>query len=461
MKYSVLVPTIVSMFVFTVGVLAQPRGMRDQTIFVDYGDRFYAETYVLPTKGADSAQLTVFFRMASDFLTFVKVTDRADVGGNYKADMPVNIEVRDSLGVIRNRQLWRGTAYTNSFEETNNKNEFHYGWAQMTVGPGTYTVSLEISAQKESNQKKLRLPPVTFSPGRRGGQLSPVMFADPQEGPYGDLVSPFVFTGNLPFVARDAVALLFVADETPQTYDYSIKQLPPDARDIRWWQVSDVVESVTSQPGVVPVISMRSTSDKPLLEFRKMDAMTNPIATMRIPVPVTALVPGRYELRLVRRGASDTITTKFQILWEMMPLGLRNLNYAVDIMRYILTDEEMDRIDDGPDSERRAKLMDYWRKQDPTGATTYNERMAEYFKRVDQAFFAFSTIQEPDGAKSERGKIYILHGPPTNVSRKPTSGDRPVEIWTYSNAVNKTFTFEIDDKGIYRLRKIAATTGDH
>ena len=35
--------------------------------------------------------------MANDFLTFTKVSDPNDVRGNYKADMVVGIEVRDTL----------------------------------------------------------------------------------------------------------------------------------------------------------------------------------------------------------------------------------------------------------------------------------------------------------------------------------------------------------------------------
>ena len=37
--------------------------------------------------------------------------------------------------------------------------------------------------------------------------------------------------------------------------------------------------------------------------------------------------------------------------------------------------------------------------------TPYNEEMAEYFSRVDYAFYNFQTINQKDGAKTDRGKI--------------------------------------------------------
>lgn len=98
--------------------------------------------------------------------------------------------------------------------------------------------------------------------------------------------------------------------------------------------------------------------------------------------------------------------------------------------------------------------MNWWRAEDPTPTTTFNERMAEYFHRIDEAFYAYSTIQEPDGAQTTRGKVYALYGTPNDVAKKLTPGQEPLEIWTYSNRVNKVITFRTTDKGIFKIKSV-------
>jgi len=141
---------------------------------------------------------------------------------------------------------------------------------------------------------------------------------------------------------------------------------------------------------------------------------------------------------------------KFQIVWEMMPFSLRTVDYAIESMRYICNDDQIDSLLAGNSSENREAVMNWWRRQDPTATTTYNERMAEYFRRVDNAFFAFSSISEPDGAQSDRGKVYILYGQPADI-KKDLTANKSKEIWRYESGVKQTFTFEITDRGWYKL----------
>jgi len=450
---STIVHAVCLLAVAATSAFGQGRGVQDRMMFLDYGDRFHAEAVAIPTERGDSARIIVMFRLANDFLTFVRNDDRFDIGGNFKAEMSVSIEVRDSLGVIRQRVPWKDTAYTNTFEETNSKTDFHYGWSSVGVGPGTYVVSVELLAKKESQQRKLKLPALSFNPLSTNSQITQPIFGLPLAKSGGTTVQPFIFGGNVSFGAIDAVALLLVSDSTERSYDYIIRQLPYDARDIRWWAVSEIQGRLKSRPKQAIELSPSSTNDTPLLEIDERSG-TGSVAIIEVPIPVTGLVPGRYEMVLVRVGGSDTMKIAFQILWETMPLSLRTINYGVDILRYVATADVHDAIDGGSDAERREKLMAYWRQQDPTPNTTYNERMAEYYRRVDQAFFIYSTLAEPDGAHADRGKIYIFYGPPSNVAKKLAPNNKPVEVWTYSNSVNKTFSFEVDDKGQYKLKRM-------
>jgi hypothetical protein len=70
--------------------------------------------------------------------------------------------------------------------------------------------------------------------------------------------------------------------------------------------------------------------------------------------------------------------------------------------------------------------------------------MAQYYRRVDYTSRNFGTLKEPDGSGTDRGRIYILHGPPTTKERKldPSMGFQ--EVWVYEG-FNKKFIF-IDER---------------
>lgn len=438
----------------TVVGTGQGRRSVQQTVFADSDDKIFADAIVVPTETSDSAVVTVFFRLSNDMLTFTKVVDPNDIGGNFKADMKVSLEVRDGIGVIRQRLPWSSVAYVNTFEETNAKKAFHYGWITFTVAPGEHKVSFEVVTTKESSQRKFTLPPIKVrKAAKAAGMLAPPIIAEQLVNGDPDSYRPFVNNGNVPFQPTDVTALMMVGDVRPRIYDYVIKQKPYADREIRWWRIGDVTAEVRSEPGVRPVVSARSTNDRPLLTLVHAESASE-AALLRIPIPVTSMVPGGYTLTVTPRGEGDTMTFSFNLYWEMMPLSLRNVGYAVELCNYVLTDEEYDNIMDGNDVERRERLMDYWRKRDPSPGTSFNEHMAEYYRRVDLAFYAYSSIQEQDGAKSDRGKIFILHGPPTSISKAMTADGRAVETWTYANKVGQIFTFEVDAAGAYRLMTI-------
>jgi GWxTD domain-containing protein len=169
------------------------------------------------------------------------------------------------------------------------------------------------------------------------------------------------------------------------------------------------------------------------------------ILFFEIPIPESLAFPQKYSLTLFINGSKkDTVNFEFEIFWDRPPFSLRNLNYAIDLAYYILTDEEFNNLKDAKKEEQEQKFFDLWRKFDTDTTTLFNEAMAVYYSRVDYAFFNYQTINEPDGAKTERGKIYILYGKPTSTSREIDKDDVIREVWYYDR-LHKKFVFVSKD----------------
>jgi GWxTD domain-containing protein len=172
-----------------------------------------------------------------------------------------------------------------------------------------------------------------------------------------------------------------------------------------------------------------------------------------VPVPLELLEPGQYKLELNATDGKDQFKheASFRVVWPNRPMSLMDWDISTDALRYIAKPEEMEKIVSSSSEKGLEEFRSFWRKRDPDTTTAYNQIMVEYYRRVDEAIRQFSTVKELDGYKTDRGRIYILNGPPTNVERSVLPGQPLRELWTYDN-IKKQFVFtEKNKSGNYIL----------
>ncbi|MDH4219714.1 MAG: GWxTD domain-containing protein [Candidatus Aminicenantes bacterium] len=124
-----------------------------------------------------------------------------------------------------------------------------------------------------------------------------------------------------------------------------------------------------------------------------------------------------------------------------------------DKVRYIITKEESKMFLELPPSARVEFIEEFWKRRDPTPGTEENENKEAYFGRIEEANRLFRGGGRP-GWLQDRGRIYILFGPPNERQTNPTggwnvdpyedardqtssrqlaSGEKPSERWIYYN----------------------------
>lgn len=114
---------------------------------------------------------------------------------------------------------------------------------------------------------------------------------------------------------------------------------------------------------------------------------------------------------------------------------------------YIITPQERaDYLRLTTDQERDEFIVQFWLRRDPTPGTAENEFKEEHYRRLAYANMHFADSQP--GWQTDRGRIYIVNGPPDEVqSIKRAPGDdlgHAGEIWSYPGG--KQFRF-VDECG--------------
>jgi len=134
-----------------------------------------------------------------------------------------------------------------------------------------------------------------------------------------------------------------------------------------------------------------------------------------------------------------------KVVWFNKPFSLMNPEKAIEFLSYIESDSVISELLDEDESDYPKVLSNFWSKFDPTPETTFNEIMFEYYSRVDYAIREFKSITNNNGAKTDRGMIYIKFGNADKIERTSTSQGQVIEVWTYSKS-QRSFSF-IDKTG--------------
>jgi GWxTD domain-containing protein len=99
---------------------------------------------------------------------------------------------------------------------------------------------------------------------------------------------------------------------------------------------------------------------------------------------------------------------------------------------YIIDDRERAAFHSLQTDEEREKFIEqFWLRRDPTPGTAANEFKEEHYRRIAYANERYAT--GTPGWKTDRGRSYIIFGPPDEIESHPSGGPgvAPYEEWLY------------------------------
>lgn len=102
---------------------------------------------------------------------------------------------------------------------------------------------------------------------------------------------------------------------------------------------------------------------------------------------------------------------------------------------YIMAEEERAAFESVTTDADREKFMEqFWQRRDPTPATPENEFRNEHYRRIAYANDKFSMATGRPGWQTDRGRIYIVYGPPDEIESHPSGSEQVrygFSVWRY------------------------------
>jgi GWxTD domain-containing protein len=122
---------------------------------------------------------------------------------------------------------------------------------------------------------------------------------------------------------------------------------------------------------------------------------------------------------------------------ENLKLSFKYKKWLEEDINYIITDLEKKVFAKlKTDRDRDLFIKSFWKYRDPTPDTPENEFRVEHFRRIDYANKKFSRESYWLGWETDRGKSYIILGPPKAVTRF-NYDHYNYEIWWYDEVPYK------------------------
>ena len=384
--------------------------------------------------------------------TFVFVRNPA---GNdslrYSARAEISIEVLNGKGEAVGRKLTREEFRTADPPDPSRTGKVLQRMYSFDLPPAKYSIALQVNDLESSRRYTDDHHSVVLRDFRKQPlEISDLLFMD--RTPAGDNreISPVSSGGDIPighnFEAYSEITTTLPSESLRVSYDL-FKSKSDDAE--KHLVAHDTVKAEGLSSG--KAITLLQTEHG--FSYRLTDSSLKDCRACWMHIRADTLPEGRYELRINSAAgtAVKTATQQFRIRWLDMPLSLRDLEVAIKALEYIASEDEFRNLKSADHEKQRILFDEFWKRRDTTSKTAYSPLMAEYYRRVDYAMSNFSTLRQTNGFKTDRGKAYILYGPPTSIQRDLKPNSVPQEIWEYDHLHKKLTFIDESKQGNYKL----------
>ena len=197
------------------------------------------------------------------------------------------------------------------------------------------------------------------------------------------------------------------------------------------------------------IVELDNSNEKHLEEFFNLSMDDNGFYS------IDYVIPNNYynHFDLTLSISEYSVTKTFYLEDEDNDFWTNDINEIESVMRYILPISDIKALKKMELNQKLEFIADYWSDKDPNPDTLENELLVEFRDRVKFVNIEFSDLNR--GWRSDRGRIYIIYGPPQMVERYSNQSDGLYEIWEFPSGLKFIF---LDRNGFGHFILIRQTT---
>lgn len=134
---------------------------------------------------------------------------------------------------------------------------------------------------------------------------------------------------------------------------------------------------------------------------------------------------------------------------EFVTLTAEQVQLEYDKIRYIIQDYEEDLFEVTETLKAKQKfLFRFWARRNPDTTQIVNANREEYRNRIESANKRFSYGLMRKGWSTDRGRIHLLYGEPTEIERNPINNAlRAYDVWFYAELQGGIYFYFVDRHG--------------
>ncbi|MDK9700195.1 MAG: GWxTD domain-containing protein [bacterium] len=421
MKSRTKYPTLVFLLflLITLPLYAQPH--RDPRIDEEIGvPRFKLEPVVVFSEQPGMARVLLNLRIPLPVLLFVKADSQ------FHATITAQVEATPTGKGIKKKKAvstvrtWVDSVCVSEYRKTNNRREVFFSKYALDLSPGTYKLRVRLT-DNETRKSDEQTAEVTLHP-RANDSLS---------------VTP-------PVLARSVDN-----ERDPKRFQPTASDVFFPEQDSGWVYFEVLVAGTGTLRIEERVVRDRGAAIRDTIHF--IEPKTS-IIRYAFRIPLDTLSYGTYQHTFVFEQAGQRVArvVKYKIGIPGIVSQIYDLDIAIKQLKYLAEEKKVKEILSLPLEQKENAFRLFWEQRDPSPETPVNEKMQEYYRRIELANSRFTRIRE--GWETDRGQVLVIYGDPTEVDSHPTvTQGKPYEIWFYSQR-NLRFTFiDQDGFGDYRL----------
>ncbi|MBN1782128.1 GWxTD domain-containing protein [bacterium] len=374
------------------------------TGYKNHNAKFSYQFLIFSTASPDTNRLMLFVKLANPSLQFIKADSIYEA--RYELSAVVLRENRD----IIDSQIKRGLLKSKHYKMTQLATLVHYEYFEFLLAPDKYMLNIELYdiETRQSVRSDVNLQVPDFS-----GQTI--------------ACTDIVFLKSLNLDSLETLEPLMPPVRLPEDTSFCarIDLFAQGRQDIR------IFETILNDRGKAvyrDTVEVRTSGGRHPVFFK---------LTQELPFGQYAL-----QLDLTEGSIKKQVSSKFYVQWEGHPTSIGDLKLAVQSLIYVMDRKDWRELEEASGQEQKDLIEAFWQSRDPVPETAINELEEEYYQRVTIANREFSVLQHnQNGWETDRGRIYIIYGPPSEVNSPLIQSQSPgrYEIWDYG--LQRRFVF--------------------